>query len=181
MIKNVLSGVTMISLLGAALVIGTIESANAAPGDITITRVGTDAMGGDSYRNRNREYVSFKNTTPGATPVDVKGYTVMDEWRKANLSSTSPCNKYKIGNTLPGKTDALLEAGKSVTVFNGWGVNRATPSGYVLFANSPSSCGLYGHYLSNDKDTAYVMTGDSATDTVVTSKGWDWHGGYFVQ
>lgn len=180
---NVISGTSMV--LGVALVvaIGLHAKAEAvtAPGDITITRVGTDAMGGDSFQNRNREYVSFKNTTPTSTSVNVAGYTVMDEWRNANLANTGTCNKYKIGATLPGKTDALLEAGKSVTVFNGWGMNRATATGYVLFANSKFSCGLKGHYLNNDKDTAVLKTGDSASDTVVDSKSWNWNGGYFVQ
>lgn len=182
---NAISGTSMV--LGVALVVAIGLNAQAeaksvsAPGDITITRVGTDAMGGDSFQNRNREYVSFKNTTPTSTSVNVAGYTVMDEWRNNNLANTGTCNKYTIGATLPGKTDALLEAGKTVIVYNGWGMNRATSMGYVLFANSKFSCGLKGHFLNNDKDTALLKTGAAASDTVVDSKSWNWNGGYFVQ
>lgn len=182
---NLISGTSMV--LGVALVVAIGLNAQAeakaatAPGDITITRVGTDAMGGDSFQNRNREYVSFKNTTPTSTPVNVAGYTVMDSWRNANLSNTGTCNKYKIGATLPGKTDALLEAGKSVTVFNGRGVDRTTATGYLLFANSKYSCGLYGHVYNNDLDKVLVKTGDTVSDTVVDDHEWNWHGGYFVQ
>jgi len=178
--RNWLSGLALTAMAVAALFIGVgSQSANAtvlAP-TVSIVRVGTDAMGGDSFVNRNREYVLFKNT--GLANTDVDGVTVMDNWRKSNLNNLSNCNKYTV-NALPGQgSAAVLASNESVIVLNGWGTDKKLGNTYWLYAKSANACGLHGHYLNNDADTLYLMT-NAADGVEITHKSWNWHGGYYV-
>lgn len=153
-------------------------SAAAVPGvnDLKIVEVGTDAMGSDTFANRNREFVTFKNNTVAA--IDIDGVVAQDNWSKNNTNPHT-CNKYVI-TALPGQgSDALLGAGETVTVFNGsrWGGNYKNGSEYRLYARSDADCGTAGHFLNNDADSVWLTTGAVAID----SKSWDWAGGYTVK
>jgi hypothetical protein len=169
---------TLVSLI--ALALGTagagLTTASAAiPGNtLKIVRVGTDAMGADSFANRNREYVTFKNVS--GADVDVAGVLVEDNWSHSNSHHHS-CNFYKIAH-LPGTSGTVLHANEYVTVFNGWhsGGDYRTGSEYRLYANSDTDCGASGHFFNNDADTVWVTKGD-----VTDSKSWDWNGGYYVR
>ncbi|TYB69758.1 lamin tail domain-containing protein [Nonomuraea sp. PA05] len=144
-------------------------------GALTIVEVGTDAMGSDTFANRNREFVTFKVT--GGGPVDIDGLVVQDNWSKNN-GSPHTCNKYVITG-LPGQgSAALLAAGETVTVYNGsrWGGNYKDGSAYRLYAKSDVDCGASGHFLNNDADSVWLTSGA----TQVASKSWDWNGGYTV-
>ena len=177
---------TLISLGAvAALMLGGVASATAsaaapAPvaGDLKIYRVGTDAMGADSFANRNREYVTFRNVS--GHPVDVATVLVEDNWAHgrtlANRSHT--CNTYKITD-LPDNSTTEIASGESVTVFNGSRVGGDYKVGteYRLYANSDVDCGTYGQFFNNDADTAWVTT---STGAELAKKDWDWNGGYYV-
>lgn len=153
-----------------------IATASAAPGDtLQIVRVGTDAMGADSFANRNREFVTFKNVS--TVDFDVAGVVVEDNWSRNNPRPHT-CNKYTITD-LPGAgTNTVLHPGEYVTVYNGVRAGGDYKVGveYRLFANSDVDCGTYGQFFNNDADTAWVSKGE-----VVHSKSWDWNGGYFVR
>lgn len=168
-----------------ALMLGGFTSASAsaaapapAAGDLKIVRVGTDAMGADSFANRNREYVSFKNTTGG--PVDVANVLVEDNWAHGRTlaSRAHSCNMYKITD-LPDNSTTEIAAGESVTVLNGShvGGNVKVGNEYRLYADSDTDCGTFGHVLNNDADAAWVTT---STGSPLASKDWDWNGGYYV-
>jgi hypothetical protein len=177
---------TLIALMGAmALMLGGIASATsaaAAPaptaGQLQIVRVGTDAMGADSYANRNREYVTFKNVSGGE--LDIAGVLVEDNWAHAKTlaGESHTCNTYKVTD-LPDSATTVLAAGESVTVFNGarWGGDRKVGSTYELFAKSDVGCGTFGQFYNNDADTAWVTT---SAGVELAKKSWDWNGGYYV-
>ncbi|WP_433520157.1 hypothetical protein ACQP2T_63500 (plasmid) [Nonomuraea sp. CA-143628] len=152
-----------------------------APGDVLrIVEVGTDAMGADSYANRNREFVKFQNVS--SAPVDVAGVLVEDNWAHSRTvaGDAHTCNTYKIVD-LPSNATTMVQPGEYVTVFNGsrWGGNRKVGAEYQLFANSDTDCGTFGQFYNNDADTAWV-TKANGTD-VYSSKSWDWNGGYTVK
>lgn len=152
-------------------------SAAAVPGlnDLKIVVVGTDAMGTDTFANRNREYVTFTNATTG--DLDIAGVVVQDNWSHSN-SGTHSCNRYEITD-LPGNDSTVIAGGATVTVFNGskWGGDRRNSNDYQLYAKSDVDCGTAGHYLNNDADTVWVTKGG----TDIASKSWDWAGGYTVR
>ncbi|MFF0864141.1 hypothetical protein ACFYUV_20450 [Nonomuraea sp. NPDC003560] len=163
--------------LAAGLVGAIPASADVPIGALQIVEVGTDAMGSDTFANRNREFVTFKSNS--RLPVDITGLVVQDNWSHGN-SGPHTCNKYVI-NALPGQASgAVLGVGETVTVFNGArvGGNYKTASGeYRLFADSDVDCGTAGHVFNNDADTVWLTSG--VTD--VHSKSWDWNGGYTVK
>lgn len=173
------SAVLFAAVVGAALVASPASAtAAAAPlaGELKIVEVGTDAMGSDTFANRNREFVTFKNNTAAA--IDIDGVVVQDNWSKNNAGAHT-CNKYVITG-LPGQgTAALLGVGETVTVFNGsrWGGNYKNGTEYRLYAKSDVDCGASGHFLNNDADTVWLTAGATAID----SKSWDWNGGYTVK
>lgn len=148
----------------------------AAPGDtLKIVRVGTDAMGADTYANRNREFVTFKNVS--GADFDVADVLVEDSWSRGN-SHPHTCNTYKITD-LPGiGTNTVLHPNEYVTVFNGEraGGDYKVGAEYRLYANSDTDCGTSGQFFNNDADTAWVTKG-----AVTDSKSWDWNGGYYVR
>lgn len=165
----------------AALVVSPASASGSAfvdlpVGALQITEVGTDAMGSDTFANRNREFVAFKNNTGGS--VDIDGLVVQDNWSKEKAGPHT-CNKYVITG-LPGQASgAMLGAGETVTVFNGsrWGGNYKNDNEYRLYAKSDVDCGTAGHVLNNDADTVWLTSGV----TQVHSKNWDWNGGYTVK
>ncbi|MEV0616083.1 hypothetical protein AB0I81_22410 [Nonomuraea sp. NPDC050404] len=171
---------TILALAGVlALMLGGIASAvpasAAAPdnNDLKIVQVGTDAMGADSFSNRNREFVKFENVS--SADLDIANVIVEDNWARTNSSHT--CNTYKITD-LPGNDTTVIAAGATVTVYNGsrWGGDRRDGNAYHLYAKSDVDCGTFGHFFNNDADTAWVVHGN----TVLAKKSWDWNGGYHV-
>lgn len=147
---------------------------------LRVVKVGTDAMGSDTFTNRNREYVTFKNVSDG--PLDIANVVVEDNWahNRTLMSgpSTHTCNTYKITD-LPDNPTTDIAMNETVTVFNGAGTNVKVGTEYRLFANSDTDCGTLGHFYNNDNDTVWVTSADGAT--TYGSKSWDWGGGYFVR
>lgn len=164
-------------------------STSAAPdpsaGDLTITRVGTDAMGSDHFRNRNREFVDVKANAE----VDITGLVVQDSWRKATDAATSPaCNTFTVtadkvdASLKTGDGKVVLPAGHTLRVYVGSGTAKAWGWGNRLHAvymnhgfGDSRGCGWRGHFLNNDADTVYVTKGGFEI-----SKSWNWRGGYTV-
>lgn len=182
MLKHTLAAVvaafTLVLGLGLA---NTPASADVTGNVLQIVEVGTDAMGADSFANRNREFVTFKNVS--GSSVDIAGVLVEDNWAHARTvaGDSHTCNTYKITD-LPDNAGTMLAPGESVTVFNGvrWGGGRKVGSVYQLFANSDVDCGTFGQFFNNDADTAWV-TRNGPTGEVLSSKSWDWNGGYFIR
>lgn len=176
-----LATVTGLMLGGLSATASATASAAPAPaaGDLKIVRVGTDAMGADSFANRNREYVTFRNASDHA--VDIANVLVEDNWAHAKTlaGDSHTCNTYKITD-LPGPgTNTEIAAGEYVTVLNGQRVGGDVKVGdeYRLYANSDTDCGTYGQFYNNDADTAWVTKADG---TELAKKSWDWNGGYHV-
>lgn len=176
------SHVLALGFIGALILSsGITASANAAnvkaDPPVRIVKVGTDQMGTDTFQGRNREYVTFENVS--GADLNVAGFVVEDLWSRNN-KNPHRCNKYVIGSVLPDQSDAVLPAGKRITVFNGIGRNQKTVDGnYWLFANSNYRCGYRGHFLNNNKDTVFVSS--SSDSSWVAQKSWDWQGGYYIQ
>ena len=149
-------------------------------GQLRVVKVGTDAMGSDTFTNRNREYVTFKNVS-GVT-LDIANVVVEDNWAHNRTLApgvpTHTCNTYKITN-LPDNPTTDIANGEYVTVFNGYGTDVKVGTEYRLFANSDTDCGTLGHFYNNDNDTVWVTSADGVTE--YGKKSWDWGGGYFVR
>lgn len=149
-------------------------------GNLKVTYVGTDAMGVDTYQNRNAEYVEFENVdpNPASTPVSIRGFKVEDAW--AHVDEDSSCNSFTVLN---GNVDSVLwerglEAGHSLRVYSGSGIPRVSrfdPTLHLAFMNSRSWCGTNGHYLNNQRDAVYVV---DASNGVVASAEYDFRWGY---
>lgn len=144
-------------------------------GGIEITYLGTDAMGADTYRNRNAEYVQFTNT--GTDPVPILNYKVEDAWAHADVDSS--CNSFTVtGNNVDTSLASGLPSGHSLRVYTGWGVARVSrfdPTLHLAFMNSRSWCGANGHYLNNQRETVYVV---DANGKVADSASYDFEWGY---
>ncbi|RSN12792.1 hypothetical protein DMB42_11480 [Nonomuraea sp. WAC 01424] len=165
----------------AAGLVGAVPASADVPGDVLrIVEVGTDAMGADTYANRNREFVRFQNVS--GSPVDVAGVLVEDNWAHAKTLSGAAhsCNTYKVVD-LPDNGTTTIANGEYVTVYNGTrvgGDRKVNGNEYQLFANSDADCGTAGQFYNNDADTAWVTKSDG---TAYSSKSWDWNGGYTVK
>lgn len=171
--KTLLKRIVLASVLMLSTIFAGVVGANAlsAPvGPLKIVRVGTDAMGTDTFANRNREYVMVYNTDPN--PVDIAGLVVEDNWAHNN-SFPSTCNTYKVMPAVMGGT-VMLGSHSYVTVYNGAGVN-VTTGNMKFYADSNENCGTAGQFFNNEADTVWVTNG-----TWVDSKSWDWNGGYWV-
>lgn len=163
----------------------TASASAAAPVDpsttnLKIVQVGTDAMGTDTYGNRNREFVTFKNASGHA--LDIKDVLVEDNWARAKTLADAPhsCNTYKITSLPDNAGTTVIADGAIVTVFNGsrWGGDYKTASGeYRLYANSDVDCGTAGHFYNNNNDRVWIALGKKT----ITTHGWDWNGGYTVK
>lgn len=179
--KIVLSFVGVVALmLGGTSMSAASAAVTPAPaaGDLKITRVGTDAMGSDSFANRNREFVTFKNVSGHA--VDVANVLVEDNWAHGRTVAhrAHTCNTYKLTD-LPDNASTEIAAGETVTVFNGTRIGGDFKAGgeYRLYANSDTDCGTFGQFYDNNADTAWVTLADG---TELAKKSWDWNGGYYI-
>lgn len=178
---------TIMAVLAALLIVAGLAPAAsstavtiAAPpavNDLKIVEVGTDAMGADTFANRNREFVRFQNVSGHA--VDVANVVVEDSWAHGKTVDgvAHTCNTYKITD-LPDNATTEIAHGEYVTVFNGvrWGGNYKSGSEYRLYANSDVDCGTAGQFFNNNNDVVYVALGSA----VLASTSWDWNGGYTV-
>ncbi|MGW5259613.1 hypothetical protein ACWEQG_01480 [Microbispora sp. NPDC004025] len=181
--KILLSLAAFAALMISGIAVAPASTADAAPapvtGDLRIVRVGTDAMGADSFANRNREYVTFQNVS--GHPVNVAGVLVEDNWAHGRTLAHRPhtCNTYKITD-LPDNSTTEIANGEYVTVFNGTRVGGDYKAGaeYRLYANSDTDCGTFGQFYNNDADTAWVTKADGGE---LANKSWDWNGGYYVR
>lgn len=163
----------------------TAEPVEPSAANLAITRVGTDAMGSDHFRNRNREFVDVK----ASAEVDITGLVVQDSWRKATPAAIKPhCNTFTVTadkvdadlKTTDGKV--VLPAGHTLRVYVGSGTAKAWGWGNRLHAvymnhgfGDSRDCGYRGHFLNNNADTVYVTKGGFEIN-----KPWDWRGGYTV-
>lgn len=195
MIRRFFSALFSFAVLATALALPSNASVFAAPpSGLEITRVGTDAMGADTFDNRNREFVRFKNDS--AVAVDLTNVYTEDNWSHGNVFAHT-CNKYKFsGVGLPDGPDGddtpdgfTLQAGMFVTVYNGsrdagnYYDSASTPPTYKMYANSDTDCGTFGHYFNNNNDRVWLMydaTGDGVPPANLSFRDWDWNGGYTV-
>lgn len=169
----------------------TASASAAAPVDpsttnLKIVQVGTDAMGSDHFRNRNREFVDVK----ASAEVDITDLVVQDSWRKNTAADVKKhCNTFTVTadkvdadlKTADGKV--VLPAGHTLRVYVGSGTAKAWGWGNRLHAvymnhgfGDSRGCGWRGHFLNNDADTVFVTKG-----AFEIKHGWDWHGGYTVK
>lgn len=145
------------AVLTAAVLAGVPASAStaAAPiGDLSITQVGYNANGADSFWNRNKEYVEIT----ASADVNVKNLVVADSWAKANAGDNAEnCNTYTV-TALPGVVEVggmvTLPAGDKIRVYSGSGTPVKVGGTFRLFMNS--KCGYRGHYLNNGGDTVWL-------------------------
>jgi hypothetical protein len=150
---------------------------------VKITQLGTDAMGADSFRNRNAEFIEFKNV--GAQQVNVKDWETADAWAYGDTSD-SKCNMVKLTAANTDLTDGtggelFLQPGEAVRVYTGFGPAAGETRGafHNVFMNSGfaprAGCGLNGQYWTNNADDAYLLNADG---DVVAHVSYNHHGGY---
>jgi hypothetical protein len=130
-------------------------ASTAAPiANLSITQVGYNANGSDTWWNRNKEYVEIS----ASANVNVKNLVVADSWAKNNAGDNAEkCNTYTIA-ALPGVEEVggvvTLPAGDKIRVYSGSGTNAKVGGTFRLFMNS--KCGYRGHYLNNGGDTVWL-------------------------
>ena len=151
-------------------------------GVVKIDGQGTDAMGADTFLNRNREFIDLHNTSP-TEDVNITGWRTEDAWAFGD-NSLSSCNTFKFStantNGLAVGSDVILPAGHTVRVYTGSGVPSTSGTFHRSFQNSPDHCGAHGHYWTNNADDAYLR--DNAPDhNVVAHVRYNRLGGYEVE
>jgi len=160
----------------AAVLAGAPASASSvAPIDkLSITQVGYNANGADTWWNRNKEYVEIT----ASEAVNVKNLVVADSWAKANVGDNAEkCNTYTVA-ALPGVAEVggevTLPAGDKIRVYSGSGTNVKVGGTFRLFMNS--KCGLKGHYLNNGGDVVWLtQAGNEESFT------YNFDNGYYVK
>lgn len=122
--------------------------------DLAIGTVAYNAVGADTFLNRNAEYVDIKNTA--AEPVNVQGLVVEDSWRHGQADSyTGHCNRITV-TSLPaadGTMTADLPAGHTLRVYTGSGLSKVFGEGgsiHPVYMDSPDRCGYHGHIWNNN-------------------------------
>jgi hypothetical protein len=175
--RKALSGIAL-AILSFAFIVLTAGSSTAAVvatpfAELQIGTIGYNAVGTDTYANRNKEFVDVK----AVAAFDVKDLVVSDSWGRVNNPDGVGCNAYKIVNNLPGKADTVLPAGHTLRVYVGAG----TPSfddvrdRYNVFMNSNDDCGSHGQFFDNLGDRAFIAKG-----TQVESRHYGFENGYYV-
>lgn len=165
---------------GAAVVLSIVaaSSASAAPGQLKITKISMDAVGADSWWNRNAEYIEITNV--GDEPLNITSLKTEDGWAHGTNDSDSLCNTLTLtasntDSSLHVDGQLVLPAGNVLRVYTGAGTPNSNGTLHTAYMNngvSPrSGCGYRGHYLTNNADTVYVTVG-----TTVISQGYNWHG-----
>lgn len=169
------SAILSLSFAAALTVAGV--SASAASADVaglSISQVGYNAYGADTYYNRNQEFVDVK----ASVDTDVKGLVVADGWGKAHLEDNPRhCNTYKVA-AVPGVAEVdgkvTLPAGHTLRVYTGRGVPSVNNTVHSVFMDS--RCGYHGHIWGNGGDTAWIVLGAASS-----SFAYDFDNGYTVK
>lgn len=158
---------------------GNDEQSRSAGPVFVIDELGTDAMGGDSWFNRNREFVKIRNASD--SDQTITDFRVEDIWAHA-LPGTQRCNNFtftsaRVPAAMRGAGDAVvLPAGHTVTVFNGRGSASTTSTNHVVYDNSPKYCGANGHVFNNDGEVIHFVNpagADQATATYQRKGGYE--------
>ena len=168
------------AFLATVLMLGlTASMASADVPGLSISQVGYNAVGADSYLNRNSEYVDIK----ASADTDVTGLRVQDSWRHATRSTyRAACNTFVVttANVDPGlvhEDKVVLPAGHTLRVYVGSGTPAAfAPGGSYHSAYIDSKCGYHGHFLNNDRDMVWIVLGDQSA-----WKGYDFRRGYYIR
>lgn len=140
-----------------------------AGSDLRINKLGTDAMGADSFANRNREFIDIKNV--GAAAINIANYRTEDAWAFGDNSLNS-CNTFKVKTSnvdasMVSGTEVNLQSGHTLRVHTGAGTPAAGPGNFhFVYMNSPVACGANGHYITNGADDLYFRDGTSPFDVV---------------
>lgn len=108
-----------------------------SPNAVKIVQLGTDAMGSDTFANRNREFVDIKNT--GGSPVDIAGWRTEDAWAFGD-NSHSLCNTFVVKTTnvnaaLVSGSAVNLPAGATLRVYTGAGTPGAHGTWFTAYMN----------------------------------------------
>lgn len=163
------------AVLAAGLAASAPASAAAPIDNLAISQVGYNAVGADTWFNRNKEYVDIT----AAADVNVKGLTVADSWAK-NHADDNPkgCNTFTI-DSLPGVVpgpdgSVTLQAGRKVRVYVGSGTPAVSGSYHLVYANS--KCGYRGHIFNNGGDTVWLTQGSNEE-----SFSYNFDNGYYVR
>lgn len=138
------------------------------PGDLKINKLGTDAVGSDTYANRNREFLDVKNT--GVAAVNITNYRSEDAWAYGD-NSFSQCNtfKVKITNVDPSMVSGgvvNLDAGHTLRIYTGAGTPAVLGTTHFVYIDSPTTCGASGQYITNAADDLYFRDGTPAHNVV---------------
>ena len=178
--RKALSGI-LLGILSFMFIILTTGTSNADVAGLKVTRVGYNAVGADTYMNRNSEYVDIT----ASVTTDVKDLIVTDSWGHVNNADGVGCNAYKV-TTLPGGvgstdgtgTGTFLLANHTLRVYVGYGRPAASDSYHYLYMNSDyRQCGYNGHFINNMGDTLWITKGTTESD----SFSFDIRRGYYVR
>lgn len=153
--RKVISGLLM-AVLALMFIAFTTGSSNADASNLSITQVGYNAIGADTYLNRNKEFVDVTNTTAGT--VNVAGLDLTDTWSHNKGDNFEGCNTF----TVPaGLVDTNLDQGEILRIYMGDGTNTVSADGkyHIFYARSPESCGYHGHILNNMGDVVWIKLG----------------------
>jgi hypothetical protein len=172
--RKALSGI-LLGILSLMFIVTTAGSSNADTVNVglSITEIGYNARGVDSWGNRNKEYIEIKFVGTVANSIDLEGVEIRDSW--ATTHAGSDCNRYTIHGVVLNNTETLR-------VYVGIGTNSATAVSGIHYrymnhgVGTTVGCGYRGHFINNLADTINVVKG---SDTYA-SKSFDFENGYTV-
>jgi hypothetical protein len=174
--RKVFSGIAL-AILSFVFLVVTAGSSTAATvatpfADLRIGTIGYNAVGADTFNNRNKEFVDIV----AVTNANVGDLVVSDSWGRVNNPDGVGCNAYKVTD-LPGDATTTLPAGYTLRVHVGFGdpTFDAAKSRYNVFMNSNDDCGYHGHFLNNLGDHVFI-----AKSTNVESRYYGFENGYYV-
>lgn len=163
--RKAMSGIAL-AVLSFAFIVLTAGSSHAATvNNLTIGEFGYNARGADSWFNRNKEYVTLKNTS-GAS-LDLNGLVVTDNWGKSKFADSPSCNTFKVN------VSRILPVDGVIRIYVGNGTAVSTGSAQTAFMNS--RCGYKGHIFNNLGDDVWVFHGGDWKN-----KGYDFENGYHI-
>lgn len=173
--RKILSGLLM-AVLALMFIAFTTGSSNADASNLSITQVGYNAVGADTYLNRNKEFVDVTNVNPvlDAAPVNVAGLTLTDTWSHNKGDNFDGCNTF----TVPANSaSTLLKSGDVLRIYMGDGTNTVSSDSkyHIFYARSPEPCGYHGHVFNNMGDVVWVKL-----DNVQKFKKYNFEAGYTV-
>lgn len=174
--RKAFSGIAL-AVLGFVFLVVTAGSSHAAVvatpfAELQIGTIGYNAVGADTYANRNKEFVDIK----AVVDFNINGLVVSDSWGRVNNPDGVGCNAFKVTD-LPSKDDTVLSAGHTLRVYVGSGVPSFDDirDRYNVFMNSDDDCGYHGQFFNNLGDRAVIANG-----THVESRFYGFENGYYV-